>query len=93
MRKREYRNENRNLTFKRCNIILENYLWKNKFLLKYKSNLYDFVIRWLLFKIENLSSLFFNFKKYIHTLCKKKERNSCEFYGGQDSRGTSCGVI
>lgn len=45
MRKREYRNENRNLTFKRCNIILENYLWKNKFLLKYKSNLYDFVIR------------------------------------------------
>lgn len=39
MRKREYRNENRNLTFKRYNIILENYLWKNKFLLKYKSNL------------------------------------------------------
>lgn len=73
MRKREYRNENRNLTFKRCNIILENYLWKNKFLLKYKSNLYDFVIRWLLFKIENLSSLFFNFKKYIHILCKKKK--------------------
>lgn len=92
MRKREYRNENRNLTFKRCNIILEDYLWKNKFLLKYKSNLYDFVIRWLLFKIENLSSLFFNFKKHIHTLCKKK-RNLCEFYGGQDSRGTSCGVI
>lgn len=37
--------------------------------------------------------LYFLILRSIYIPYVKKKRNSCEFYGGQDSRGTSCGVI